>query len=207
MLTLTACDFHPLYGGVSPGNRESAGVSADLSEVRVDTIADRAGQIMRNELIDRLQAEGVPPPPTHHLVVTYSETQQDLGINNNATTTRGQLTLVVNFNLNNLATNSKETAGSVQKITEYNIQSSEFATILSRDDAERRAIREVADNIAERLAIYFRNKALYPERLNKPVVTPPPPAPTMPSLPLNPQAPGFGANVLGGQTPITQGAP
>ena len=62
LLSLCACDWHPLYGGVSPGNHESAGVSADLSEVRVDTIADRAGQIMRNELIDRLQAEGVPPP-------------------------------------------------------------------------------------------------------------------------------------------------
>ena len=144
--------------------------------------------------------------------MTYSESQQDLGINNNATTTRGQLTLVVNFNLNGLETNVKETAGSVQKITEYNIQNSEFATILSRDDAERRAIREAADNIVERISVYFRDKALYPDRLKKPV-KPPVPIATVPSLPLNSQAPGFGTsntvgtNVFGGQTPITQGAP
>ena len=155
-LTLAGCGFHPLYGSgkaVVTGSEQS-----DLAKIRVNTIADRQGQKLRNLLIDDLQGEGVPPPPEYELMVTYSEAQADLGLNNDATTTRGQLTIGVTYRVQDIHTGKLETSNTAQQITGYNIQTSEFATILSRDDAEDRALKSIADNMTLRIALYFRNK-------------------------------------------------
>ncbi len=156
VLGLAGCGFHPLYGS---GGKAGGTVSqeAELATIRVNTIADRQGQKLRNYLIDDLQGEGQPPMPEHELIVTYTESQADLGLNNDATTTRGQLTIGVNFKLQDIHTGKVEMTNSAQQITGYNIQTSEFATILSRDDAEDRALKAIADNMAVRLALYFRN--------------------------------------------------
>jgi len=195
-LALAACGFHPLYGtskGVGTGEQE-----AELATIRVNTIADRQGQKLRNFLIDDIEGEGVPPPPEHELIVTYTETQADLGLNNDATTTRGQLTIGVTFKLQDIRTGKVEMANSASQITGYNIQTSEFATILSRDDAEDRALKTIADNITVRLALYFRNL-----RENRPVggAAPATPAAPAPGAPFAPHAPG---DALDNGSPITQ---
>ena len=171
--------------------------------MRVDTIADRQGQKLRNFLIDDLQGEGTPPPPEHELVVTYNETQADLGLNNDATTTRGQLTLTANFTLKNIKTGAGEHSGIAEQITGYNIQNSEFATILSRDDAEDRALRSIADSIQLRLAFYFQNQSRTPSSpADKKDGAPPSSTPLAPQAsPFVEHAPG---QVFDNQSPITQ---
>ncbi len=210
-----ACGFHPLYGPSSVG-KHGEPEESQLAGIRVDTIADRQGQKLRNFLIDDLQGEGVPPPAVHQLSITYNETQTDLGLNNDATTTRGQLTLSANFVLKDIRTGTVELTGTGQQITAYNIQNSEFATILSRDDAEDRALKSVADNLQLRLALFFRNVAqgkpttgAAPPKAANPGLQPGPDTSTVPGQqplggqvnPLTGHAPG---QVLDNQTPITQ---
>jgi LPS-assembly lipoprotein len=213
-LLMSGCSFHPLYG--TPGNPDQKSNVAELQQIRVDTIADRAGQLLRNALIDQLQPEGVPPPPVYELIITYNEGQADLGLNNNATTTRGQLTFSANFKLRDIADGKSETSGSAQEIVGYNIQYSEFGTIVSRDDAEQRAVRALADNIAARLAFYFENKRDNPERAkaeqDRSAKQPEQmigPTGQLPQSNLGfpePQSnPLTNANPLGNQTPINQG--
>ena len=158
ILTLAGCGFHPLYGSGSgkPGGDDPKAL-AELQQVRVDTIADRQGQELRNFLIDDIHGEGVPPPATHDLVISYTESQVDLGLSNNAVTTRGQLTISATFRLKDSQTGVVQTSGVAQEIRAYNILTSEFATILSRDAAESRALQSAADDIATRLAFYFEN--------------------------------------------------
>lgn len=153
---VTGCGFHPLYG--TPSSRTSApNAAAALGQIRINTIADRQGQMLRNELIDRLHSNGDPVDPQYNLIITYNETQSDLGLSNDATSTRGQLTVNSNFTLVNKA-GATETSGAAQAVTGYNIQNSEFSTLLSHDDAEQRALRQLADNIQLRLALYFQKK-------------------------------------------------
>jgi LPS-assembly lipoprotein len=152
---LSACGFHPLYQ--SSSSEESHAVAPQLAAVRVDTIPDRQGQILRNELIDRLNPGGEPVDSAYELVVTYSEVQADLGLSNDAVTTRGQLTIAANYRLLDRKTNKVISAASTQAVTAYNIQNSEFATQLSHDDAENRALRQVADDITTALSIYFES--------------------------------------------------
>jgi LPS-assembly lipoprotein len=207
---LSGCGFHPLYGDPStPGQKSNMD---ELRLIRVDTIADRAGQQFRNELIDRLQPEGEPPEPVYELMVTYNETEADLGLNNNATTTRGQLTLSANYKVRDIADGKAETSGASQEIVGYNIQYSEFGTIVSRDDAELRAIRALSDNIVSRVAFYFETKHKNPDRAKKQQEKAGQPQPLIGPTGQLPQdnttfqgAPLTGTNPLGNQTPITQG--
>ena len=157
-LALAGCGFHPLYG--SHGSTGGSGKDGhQLSQIHIDTIADRQGQKLRNDLIDIMQPKGEEPNPQYHLTVTYNEVEVDLGLTNDAVTTRGQLTLTVIYKLSSLKDGSVVSNGSAQAITAYNIQTSEFATILSRDDAEDRGLRQLADNISLRLNLYFEKAA------------------------------------------------
>jgi LPS-assembly lipoprotein len=45
--------------------------------------------------------------------------------------------------------------GTSSSTTSYDILSNPFATTVSEDDARERALREVADDIRTRLALYF----------------------------------------------------
>lgn len=160
LLSLAACGFHPLYGSHSLGSSASdAATNAQLSQIHIDTIADRQGQKLRNDLIDILQPQGEASGPLYHLTVTYNETQVNLGLQNDAVTTRGQLTLSLSYGLTSFKNGKLVTGGAAQAITAYNIQTSEFATILSRDDAEDRALRQLAQDIALRLGLFFEKKA------------------------------------------------
>jgi LPS-assembly lipoprotein len=156
-LLLTSCGFHPLYG--SHGASGDVHAAPQLSQIHIDTIADRQGQKLRNDLIDIMQPHGESPDALYHLTTTYNETEVNLGLQNDAVTTRGQLTLTISYNLSSLKNGKSVTSGSLQSITAYNIQTSEFATILSRDDAEDRALRQLAENTALRLSLFFEKKA------------------------------------------------
>jgi LPS-assembly lipoprotein len=200
---LAGCGLHPMYGGdkSSTGDKKDntdVAIENELASVQVDTIADRQGQMLRNDLIDQLQADGVPPPAKYELMVTYSESQADLGINNNATSTRGQLTLTASYEVKDKVTGVRETSGSLQQITGYNIQYSEFSTIVSRDDAERRALQGTAENIRTRLAFFFENKLYHPDRLKKNPAKAPDPSSIIPPNPLN------NPNTFSNSSPITQ---
>ncbi len=207
---LSACGFHPLYGTPEKGQKSE---ESELATIRVDTIADRQGQKLRNYLIDDLQGEDVPPPAEHELLISYNEYEADLGLNNDATTTRGQLSISVSFQLKNIKTGKVEMSNSAQQITGYNIQTSEFATILSRDDAENRALRTIADNLQVRLALYFRNARL--DKASKPPAADVPSKPGSATQTPAQAQPGFGAvatpfathapgEPLDNQSPITQ---
>jgi LPS-assembly lipoprotein len=160
LLTLTSCGFHPLYGSHASNSASASSSRPELSQIHIDTIADRQGQKLRNDLIDILQPGGEAPGPLYHLTATYNESQVNLGLQNNAVTTRGQLTLSVSYVLTSFKDGKPVTSGSGQAITAYNIQTSEFATILSRDDAEDRALRQLAEDIALRLGLFFEKKAV-----------------------------------------------
>ena len=162
----SGCGFHPLYQTNS--DNEASASSAELGKISVNTIVDRQGQKLRNYLIDLVNAHGEPVDPAYRLVVTYSESQADLGLSNDATTTRGQLTIGATYQLFDYKTNRALATGNTQSVTSYNIQNSEFATLLSHDDAEDRALREVANNIRTALSIYFEN----PHPLPLPPATP-----------------------------------
>ncbi|MCM0018644.1 MAG: hypothetical protein NBV67_01485, partial [Tagaea sp.] len=61
---LAGCGFEPLHRTTARGSAADS-----LAAIRIDPIADRSGQILRNYLLDRLSPRGTPARPDYVLRV------------------------------------------------------------------------------------------------------------------------------------------
>ena len=149
---LAACGFQPLYA-----ETDEAGVtpSADLAAIYVVPLTDRGGQIFHNLLRDRLNPRGQPSNPAYRLEVDVSESVQEVAIRSDETATRANLRLTANFRLSRSDSGETLLAGDSKAITSYNILTSQFATYTSEEDARKRGLRELSDNIRKQLGTFF----------------------------------------------------
>jgi len=151
LLFLTACGFQPLYGAPSP-----SGVRADLAAIEVGRIKDRAGQQLRNELVRRFHPDGRPRNPSYRLRVSLSMAKRELAFRKSQIATRANLRLTARFTLLNGPDGKELTRGTSRITTSYDILSGDFATLAAEAEARRRGVRELADEITNRLAAYLK---------------------------------------------------
>jgi LPS-assembly lipoprotein len=147
---LTACGFQPLYAKRGPMGGTAG---AELAKIRIANIPDRTGQYLRNALIDRMQPQG-PSEAAYRLEISLLEQQVNLGIQQDATATRGQLRYTGTYVLRDGQGKELLREG-FRASPSFNIIESEFGTILSSEDARERGLKEIADDITSRLAMYF----------------------------------------------------
>ena len=153
---LAACGFEPLYGqrGVAGGS-----AAEELATIRIVPIADRTGQLLYNELRDRLNPRGKPANPRYILTITLEETAQTLAFRGDETATRANLNISAAYQLRRAVSESESgndevvTSGLARITTAYDILESQFATLVSIDDARARSVRALGDDIQARLAV------------------------------------------------------
>ncbi|MEQ9608166.1 MAG: LPS assembly lipoprotein LptE [Kiloniellaceae bacterium] len=150
-IALAGCGFQPLYG---PGINNTE-VSTSLASVRVEPLTDRAGQQMHNFLRDRLNPRGQPTDANYSLRVQLTERLQELGVRRDETATRANLRMKADFFLLSVDGQTQLMSGQSVSTTSYDILTNPFATTVSEETARERALREVADDIQTRLALYF----------------------------------------------------
>jgi LPS-assembly lipoprotein len=153
-ILFSGCGFHPVYGDYSAKAEKSSGTSY-LSQVAIDIISDREGQILRNNLVDRFYQSGTPTSPVARLhIAKLEETRTELDMTKSSESTRAQLRLKTVMTLT-------DTAGQVllkrdlQTITSYNMLGSEFATRVTEDSARQSAINDLARQIELNLSLYY----------------------------------------------------
>jgi len=150
-VAVSGCGFQPLYGRNDAGQR----TQDLLATVRIQPLPDRVGQQLHNLLRDRLNPLGQPRKPSYTLQVQISETLEELGVRKDETATRSNLTVFADFELSDAASGKVVFEGRSRSINSYNILESQFATLFSESDARNRALREISDEISNRLAVYF----------------------------------------------------
>lgn len=151
------CGFRTVYGS----GREAASVSADLSQVEIGIIPDRAGQVLRNALIDRFYPAGRPANAPFVLSLTpVRETLTDLDITRESDSTRTQIRLRTDIVLSDRANGQTLLTRRIESVTSYNILGSEFATRVTREDARRNALADLARQIEQELSLYFARQKL-----------------------------------------------
>jgi len=151
-LALGSCGFRPLYRRPSP---DGFSPLDSLASVRIAPLTDRTGQIFHNLLRNRLNPRGQPAQPSYVLSVSLSETVQELGLRADETATRANLRLRALFVLRASDDARVLFRGSARSISSYNILENQFATGVSEDDARQRGLRQLSDEIRERLAVFF----------------------------------------------------
>jgi len=148
LLLAVACDFRPMYG-------DNNQIRTEMAAVEIALITDRTGQLLRNELLDRLTPTGMANKPRYLLSVHLTESKKNLAIRRDLTATRANLTITAQFKLTTWPTDELLLEGRSRSLNSYNISTFNFATLSAENDARRRAARAVAEDISTRLAIYF----------------------------------------------------
>ena len=146
------CGFRPLYkagGGSDP---------TALASVEIAKIQDREGQHLRNLLMAGLSPRGPAARADYRLKVTLTENKTELAIRKDETATRANLTIYARFELVALRDPSLGAfRGNALSTNSYNILTSDFATLSAENDARKRALRTLAEEIRLRIAAAIGN--------------------------------------------------
>lgn len=157
-LLLAACGFQPLYG--KNGNA-GPGVGATLSAVYVEQIPDRVGYELRNDLLDRLDANGNVGEARYRLKLYLTETEVPVVFQPNTAITRYNYTVTAHYDLVPKEGTDAVKSGDVTAFAAYNVAAAPFlyATVTAQRDAKNRAANEIAERIRTELAVYLRQVA------------------------------------------------
>lgn len=152
LLLTAACGFEPLYG-----QRGESGDSIvnDFAETKVATIPERIGQVMRNELLDRINPAGEPAKPRYELRVRLREEVREILVRRDEVATANDLTVTADYELLELPSRKSLNKGTTRSIVRYDVLRSAYATVASAEDARRRAATQLAEDIRTRIGIYF----------------------------------------------------
>ena len=149
LILLASCGFQPMH------TEKSAASMSTLANFDVALISDRKGQMLRNELLKELQPQGATLNPRFSLRVTLTETLSNLAIRKDDAATRANLSLSAAFSVTHRADEDTLFYGTVNSINSFNILTSDYATLSARADARRRAVKQLALQIKERLSIWL----------------------------------------------------
>ena len=154
MLPLAACGFHPLYA-------ESRRVADEpaLAAIKVMPIADRIGQQLELSLREQLNPRGLSLEPRYQLGVTLAVSRVDLGIQRDATATRGQVNVTATIVLADAKTAKVLYRAAAHSLSTFNVVNDAFAAQVAQDDSDSRTVRDLADEIRTRVAIFLQQHA------------------------------------------------
>jgi len=150
---LAGCGFHPLYAPRGPRDWDP-----DLAAINVRQINDRAGQILALALRENLNPGGVSVAKRWDLVTGVRVTRTDLGIQRNATATTSEITVYATFQIEDAKNGRILYSSTSTAVGDFNQINDAYATQVAADAARDRALREVADEMSLRLAIFVRDQ-------------------------------------------------
>jgi len=181
------CGFRALHAVPDAGTagtadaRDGLDLGGEMARIRVEPIANRTGQLVRNALVQRLSPRGEPADPRYTLKITLTENYSDLGYRRDNYSTLSNLTLTAAFSLQSsegiLLTDSATT------IVSFDSLGARYASVVMERDARDRATVQIADDIRSRLAAVLERYLKHPNdprfhRVEEGVIVQPSPSPT-----------------------------
>jgi LPS-assembly lipoprotein len=90
--------------------------------------------------------------------VGLSVASTGVSLSRDNTTSRTSITTTARYSLVDSASGRALFSATSRATDAYDVLVSDYATLVSRDDAVNRALREVSDDIRTRLAVYFQDR-------------------------------------------------
>lgn len=153
LLPLAACGFHPLYSERTQETDEPA-----LAAIVVQPIPDRIGQQLEFSLREALNPRGLSVEPRYTLTTLLTQTRVDLGIQRDATSTRGRVDVYVTVTLSDNRTGKVLYTARAQSTSAFNILQDAYAAQVAESDARTRTVRDLTTEIRTRLALFLREQ-------------------------------------------------
>ena len=147
---VTSCGFRPLY---VPYEERSEDITYPI---KIATILNRDGQILRNYLLDLLTPEGSPLHPQYILEVVLTDAIRSTGVNKSETTTRKEAILTGTFTLKDAKTNAIVYKHTTKAMNSFSVISQNYyADLVAEEYAKREAMRLLAEKIVLTLTTYL----------------------------------------------------
>ena len=152
-LALGGCGFEPLYSEAVQQREDP-----QLAGIIVEPISDRYGQELELSLREALNPEGLAIKPRYRLKVTVSSVREDLGIQRDASSTRGRVDVYATLFLYELETGKQIYTSRAQSTSAFNILQDAYAAQVAEDDARTRTVRDLTTEIRTRLVLFLRDR-------------------------------------------------
>ncbi len=147
-LTLAGCGFHPLHGERP---------DAQLPEIFVATIPGRPGQLLRQELQQRLAGSSDAAPQDYTLRVAYGLSNEAIDVHGDNTSGRNRIVGRATWTLSSVAPNPVTlTTGSARSVDGFDtIDTQYFAATIASETTFGRVAGNLADSITTQIATWF----------------------------------------------------
>lgn len=146
---LGACGFRPVYGTGEDGLNGRA----NLEKVDIAVIPDRAGQMLRNHLIDRFYRGGYPVDAPYRLDVSLTQSTNTAAIRPDQTTDRLDVSTSATFKVVEKKTGRVVFTDSALSRTAATGLRQQYAYLAGVQAAGERTLIEIADEITMRTAV------------------------------------------------------
>jgi LPS-assembly lipoprotein len=156
VLVLSGCGFQPMYGMQQDGSTVSK-----LKNVKVDVIADRSGQILRNYLLDMMTADS-SASNKYLLKVALVETSPQSAFRRDNTARHVEIVINATIYLQNLETGKTEYTDTLTEVGSFSLgpkaEYASYSATVAEDSSRERALKILADNINLYVATYLLGK-------------------------------------------------
>lgn len=157
---LGGCGFQPVF---APASTDTIGGAAgrELAQVDVALVPERSGQILRQDVQERLERFGTGIAKHYKLYIAFSFVTDQAGIlpDSSATFTRVHANADWRLTLMD-APSTLVTTGSARALDGFNqLDQQVFASDLETESVEQKLAARIADEITLQLAVYFRQRA------------------------------------------------
>jgi len=159
-ITLAGCGFRPMYGEAGPNADTPGGITKTrLAQVRIDPIADRIGQELHNLLRDRMNPAGQPDVAAYSLSVSLSQVEQEIAGDTDENVRHKILKVTAVYSLIPTKDDKQRLLNNASSriSVSFDTLDDPYNDIATKEDAERRAVEQLADMITTRVAVYFTN--------------------------------------------------
>jgi LPS-assembly lipoprotein len=153
LVMLGGCGFHPLYA-----ESEQAVDEPTLATIKVLPIKDRIGQMLEFSLRESFNPRGIVVEPRYQLSVALVVTRADLGIQRDATSTRGRIDVRASIQLATAKDGKPVYVSTTQSTSAFNILQDGYAAEVAEDDARARTVRDLSEEIRTRVALFLRRQ-------------------------------------------------
>ncbi|HTH97150.1 MAG TPA: hypothetical protein VL574_07000 [Stellaceae bacterium] len=148
---LGGCGFTPVYG-----DHQQAAVAGNLSQVKVAQIPNRLGVVLTNRLRDAFDPTSNGPTPQYQLVVKLTNSNSSFATRPDGTAAWTDVLIKADWHLENIADGKPITEGSAAATTGYSMSNDGYANVTSQQADEMRDIDQLALQIQDQVALYFK---------------------------------------------------
>jgi LPS-assembly lipoprotein len=149
--SLAGCGLQPMYAGGGSG-----AIAQGLSQVEVSAIEGRAGWLVRNALVDRLDA--APGTGRYRLDIRLDDNLEGFALLSDDTISRERRTLRARYQLVDTASNEIVFDDTVGSDAGVDVLQSDYATIAAEQTALENLSKVIADRIVTNVSLRLREQ-------------------------------------------------